>query len=213
MGLTGHFLPFTFTALYQNVYSERYAHLAAGVIVLYDHAITFDQEVELIWAERWSVVKGLFLMNRYYGLVAVLVDHYGIFFPATDIEVSRRFQVWQALTELVINVSTQGILQLRIFALYQDSNRLILHLMLAFFITSFASSAVLMGLIIAGIEVVLIPFTSDDRACVIIKTVRQGTFVWFPIFLFEGFLCALVHQKFVNLLFFACTSEKKRKKA
>ncbi|KAF9552823.1 hypothetical protein CPC08DRAFT_822657 [Agrocybe pediades] len=200
-----------FPTLYQSVYSGRYAHLAAEIIVLYDHgasittsvgrtesmrtsAITFDQEVDLIWAERWTAVKVLFLMNRYYGLAAVLVDHYGIFFPATDGEVSRRFQVWQAVTELVINFTTQGILQLRIYALHQEK-RLVLFLMLAFFAASFAISAVVMGLIIAGLGVVPISFTPDDRVCVITRTVAYGKFVWVPMFLFEGLLCALVVAK------------------
>ncbi|KDQ51715.1 hypothetical protein JAAARDRAFT_503028 [Jaapia argillacea MUCL 33604] len=53
--------------------------IAATLIAVYDHIITFDQEVELIWRKRWSISKVLFLMVRYCGngvIVAVL----GIFF-------------------------------------------------------------------------------------------------------------------------------------
>ncbi|KAI0797545.1 hypothetical protein C8Q75DRAFT_801484 [Abortiporus biennis] len=41
-------------------------------ILLYDHIITFGQEVATMWSSRWSVPKVLFLLNRYL-VVAILV--------------------------------------------------------------------------------------------------------------------------------------------
>ncbi|KAF9560655.1 hypothetical protein CPC08DRAFT_762573 [Agrocybe pediades] len=53
----------------KNVQSSRYAHLAAGTMVVYDQFLTFDQELNLIWRESFSIGKVLFLMIRYYALV------------------------------------------------------------------------------------------------------------------------------------------------
>ncbi|KAF9560656.1 hypothetical protein CPC08DRAFT_818130 [Agrocybe pediades] len=61
----------------KNVQSSRYAHLAAGSMIVYDQLITFDQEVNLIWRESFSIGKVLFLMIRYYALAVTAFDFYG----------------------------------------------------------------------------------------------------------------------------------------
>lgn len=35
------------------------------VILLYDHLLTFSDEIELVWKAKPSFAKGLFLFNRY----------------------------------------------------------------------------------------------------------------------------------------------------
>ncbi|KAA1476597.1 hypothetical protein DENSPDRAFT_933153 [Dentipellis sp. KUC8613] len=39
--------------------------LSSLVLLLYDHILTFSDEVELIWRSRWTVSKVIFLLNRY----------------------------------------------------------------------------------------------------------------------------------------------------
>ncbi|EEB89744.1 hypothetical protein MPER_12126, partial [Moniliophthora perniciosa FA553] len=46
---------------------------AAGVVILlYDHLLTFDDEVELIWKGEWRFPKLMFLFIRY--IVAIIPD-------------------------------------------------------------------------------------------------------------------------------------------
>lgn len=47
---------------YADVQATRFSELAASTIVIYDHFITFDQEVQLVWKARWTAGKYLFLL-------------------------------------------------------------------------------------------------------------------------------------------------------
>ncbi|KIM82169.1 hypothetical protein PILCRDRAFT_470574 [Piloderma croceum F 1598] len=53
-----------------------YIYLALAAVILYDHAITFDIEVQRIWSLNWRLPKILFLMNRY--VVPLLIVMRGI---------------------------------------------------------------------------------------------------------------------------------------
>ncbi|PIL27461.1 hypothetical protein GSI_10610 [Ganoderma sinense ZZ0214-1] len=55
----------------------RYAELASSMIILFDHVLTLDQEIELFWHAQWSLGKLLFLINRYYALCIVIFNNYG----------------------------------------------------------------------------------------------------------------------------------------
>ncbi|KAJ7677055.1 hypothetical protein DFH06DRAFT_1429128 [Mycena polygramma] len=49
----------------QNVFTTRYVSAAGVVVLLYDHLLTFDDEVEYIWKAPASLEKTLFLLLRY----------------------------------------------------------------------------------------------------------------------------------------------------
>lgn len=42
--------------------------------VTYDWALTFGQEVELIWRQHWSLMTILYLSLRYIGIIYVVVS-------------------------------------------------------------------------------------------------------------------------------------------
>lgn len=46
--------------------------VAAFVLLLWDHILTFEQEVKYIWPSRATVIKWLFLVNRY--LVCIILS-------------------------------------------------------------------------------------------------------------------------------------------
>jgi hypothetical protein len=49
------------------------------VLILYEHAITFDKEVEFIWKRKRSPITFLFVANRYgaalYGVLAIVAGY------------------------------------------------------------------------------------------------------------------------------------------
>ncbi|OCB87203.1 hypothetical protein A7U60_g5719 [Sanghuangporus baumii] len=73
-----------FGAAVSDVVAERglwYGRLcttSSSVIILYDHLITFSDEVHLIWKSRWSAGKALFLISRYYNVFTVF-RYYNVF--------------------------------------------------------------------------------------------------------------------------------------
>ncbi|KLO12767.1 hypothetical protein SCHPADRAFT_400011 [Schizopora paradoxa] len=60
-----------------DIQNTRYSELSSSAIIVYDHLITFDQEVEHVWNAPWTIGKTLFLINRYYTLFVVTFNNYG----------------------------------------------------------------------------------------------------------------------------------------
>jgi hypothetical protein len=52
------------TSVASTVETGRYCTLASWVLLLYDHIIHLDKEIELFWMKKWSVAKGLYLFVR-----------------------------------------------------------------------------------------------------------------------------------------------------
>ncbi|KAG1787061.1 uncharacterized protein HD556DRAFT_1449116 [Suillus plorans] len=51
-----------------------YFAVAAFVGITYDWALTFGQEVELVWRQRWSLVTVLYLSVRYLGILSAALS-------------------------------------------------------------------------------------------------------------------------------------------
>ncbi|RPD62693.1 hypothetical protein L227DRAFT_609267 [Lentinus tigrinus ALCF2SS1-6] len=60
-------------AVYDSLYLSNRSGLAAFAFLVYEYAITFDQEVHMFWAGRWTGASILFFMNRYIPILAYVV--------------------------------------------------------------------------------------------------------------------------------------------
>ncbi|KAF8497338.1 hypothetical protein JB92DRAFT_2987346, partial [Gautieria morchelliformis] len=69
--------------------------VAGAVLLIYDHVLTLNIEVGLIWSARWSVAKVLYFMVAYLGFSA------SIFIFGTML-VAHFLQVVRALCKLVV---------------------------------------------------------------------------------------------------------------
>ncbi|KAG1787068.1 uncharacterized protein HD556DRAFT_1503986 [Suillus plorans] len=112
-----------------------YFAVAAFVGVMYDWALTFGQEVELIWRQRWSLMTFLYLSVRYlgilYAVLAVLSSVPTI--PLTDTD-------W---TSTLIFPMLWVIMITRLHAMYQRSRN-----MLIFLIVTFLADNIFNGVVI-----------------------------------------------------------------
>ncbi|KIM74806.1 hypothetical protein PILCRDRAFT_827864 [Piloderma croceum F 1598] len=59
---------------------NNYVCVAFSMLLLYDHIITLDMEVEWIWTLRWRPPKIIFLINRYL-LTSLIVLWRVLFYP------------------------------------------------------------------------------------------------------------------------------------
>ncbi|QRV78145.1 hypothetical protein RhiJN_06160 [Ceratobasidium sp. AG-Ba] len=59
-----------------HVTASRHFSFAGFVILVYDHLLTFGDEVELIWSQPASVVSVIFVVNRYLAPVVLAIDIY-----------------------------------------------------------------------------------------------------------------------------------------
>ncbi|KAJ7126188.1 hypothetical protein C8R44DRAFT_121752 [Mycena epipterygia] len=65
---------------------DRSANVSALCLFVCDYFLTFPHEVQYFWASRWSLVKVLFFVNRYFTMVLVVFTVYFDLYPTPDIE-------------------------------------------------------------------------------------------------------------------------------
>ncbi|KAG0701490.1 hypothetical protein DFH29DRAFT_1080091, partial [Suillus ampliporus] len=100
------------------------AHFASYFVVvsfaglIYDWVLTFGQEVELIWRQRWSLMTVLYLSVRYlgiiYGVLNILTDVPTI--PVTD-AVSYIIFLAQDWVSVIVNAMLGVIIITRLHAM------------------------------------------------------------------------------------------------
>ncbi|KAG1809813.1 uncharacterized protein HD556DRAFT_1435540 [Suillus plorans] len=110
---------------------ESYYTVASTVVVIYDWALTFEQEFELVWKRRWSVTSVLYLALRYGGIIYAVFDIPGTVFD---------FEQWWMFT--IANIMLGVIMITRLHAMYQRSRKMLIFLVV-FFLTVTTTSAVI----------------------------------------------------------------------
>ncbi|KAF9006984.1 hypothetical protein BDQ17DRAFT_1423075 [Cyathus striatus] len=110
--------------------------------LLYDHAITLDQEVSKMWPLRMSIPKFLFFINRYLVEGMLLFNSAARTFQSEELFVVPVSSIF--VGSLLGTSVVQGILMLRIWALHRG-NKLALFIGL---ICYFGGMATLIGLVI-----------------------------------------------------------------
>ncbi|KAG1877386.1 hypothetical protein F4604DRAFT_618699 [Suillus subluteus] len=115
--------------------------VAASAGVMYDWVLTFGQEVELIWRQRWSLMTFLYLGVRYAGIgyivMYMLVDVPTI--SATDAVSLVTFDVYN-WTNVVLEVMLGVIMIARLHAMYQRSRKVLIFLVVIFLAITIASA-------------------------------------------------------------------------
>ncbi|KAJ7367838.1 hypothetical protein DFH08DRAFT_6715 [Mycena albidolilacea] len=98
--------------------STRLAAVGSATILLYDHLITIDQEIDLVWRKDWSLLKGVFIFHRYLGLACVLIELYAILNTNVSQSVSTFWFHWEMWAYTVVVLTTELVLLLWIFVIY-----------------------------------------------------------------------------------------------
>ncbi|KAF9455697.1 hypothetical protein BDZ94DRAFT_1315940 [Collybia nuda] len=93
-------------ALLDDYVGVRYTNIAFLMLLLYDHALTFDLEVSRIWTLPWRMPKILFLINRYLIPPMLLCDF---------------IAKWTAIPTILSIGTVEVMLILRVLAIYAHS--------------------------------------------------------------------------------------------
>ncbi|KAG1776700.1 hypothetical protein EV702DRAFT_1279221, partial [Suillus placidus] len=127
--------PFISSALISSYF------VAAGSAgIMYDWALTFGQEVELIWRQRWSLMTLLYLSVRYVGILFAVINIL-LYIPTvseTD-AVSQILFVALDWTSVVVNVLLGVIMITRLYAMYQRSRKVLILLVVVFLSVNIAN--------------------------------------------------------------------------
>ncbi|KAK7046448.1 hypothetical protein R3P38DRAFT_2873854 [Favolaschia claudopus] len=172
-----------------DIQATRFSQLASSAIIMFDHIITLDKEVELIWKRPWAAGKVIFIINRYYTMISLCVHEYYCTL-LHSLNCIRFFQ-WQGWTGLIACMIAEVILQMRLYALYFLSKRVLI-LMASAFILSSASSAVILGTVLHRIKAHAHPLPPTPTTFCAPSNVPSYFFAfWIPIISFESLLCFL----------------------
>ncbi|KAF9445273.1 hypothetical protein P691DRAFT_805935 [Macrolepiota fuliginosa MF-IS2] len=112
-----------------HLLAGKYFQLAAFIMLVYDHLLTFDQEVERIWKQRLSAASVLFLVNRYLTIMEFIVVLEAFHNPRWKGEVCRKSVAFEASGTIALVAVGELIMILRVFAIYGRNIRLLVVLM------------------------------------------------------------------------------------
>ncbi|KAF9255092.1 hypothetical protein L218DRAFT_1082020 [Marasmius fiardii PR-910] len=114
-----------------DLFAYKLYFTAASGLCMYDYLLTFQDEVDYMWSEKKGIVFYLFIVNRYFALAFCIVTLVAYFLPSWTYEVCNRFAIVEWLQALVIAITAEAVLLIRIYAL--TSHRPLV-LVLSFFI-------------------------------------------------------------------------------
>jgi len=110
-----------------GIMQTKYASLATFALIIYDHLLTLDMEIEHMWKRNFSVVTALFYLTRYYFLLAFAVTLFLFVIPVFGISSCERALLFLPLGAGVpFTLFPNCIIALRIYALYGRNNKLAL---------------------------------------------------------------------------------------
>jgi len=184
----------TLAVITGHIQASRYVSGAGLVVLLYDHMLTFDQELQLIWHTKMTWPKLLFLFNRYMVPIAMLLrtnDLSGIALPV----LSNTYCKWSVGTTTILGILTIGIsnllVLLRLWMIWDRNARLMYWTGFAFLM------AQIVAFIVAGFVVrftlPFVVFNPDFHACLIEEKPRINVgSLWVPGLAFEVMVFAVV---------------------
>ncbi|KAG2107490.1 uncharacterized protein F5147DRAFT_207273 [Suillus discolor] len=145
---------------------SSYFSVAAFVGLTYDWALTFGQEVELVWKQRWSLMTVLYLSVRYLGILyaALGILYYIPTISLTDTVSLTVYNLWSWMTVLVFAM-LWVISVTRLYAMYQGSRKILTLLIVTLLVVNIFDvvAGVLENLHVSGEELIL----SGTHQCLI----------------------------------------------
>ncbi|KAH9949009.1 hypothetical protein B0H21DRAFT_731189 [Amylocystis lapponica] len=168
---------------FRDVFATRYMGAVGLVALIYDHTLTFADEVALIWHAPPSFAKYAFLLNRYMvpgALITIAVEMCGF---DGNIFTDQRLLFSCAMMS-VVSVGIANLLVLLRVVLLWDHKPMILWLMVLGFVVSFTAQISTMVLMLIDLAPGVV-WSPVARMCITQKTSHIFTAVWASPMLFE----------------------------
>ncbi|KAI0095194.1 hypothetical protein BDY19DRAFT_73491 [Irpex rosettiformis] len=170
---------------------------AAIALLVYDHLISLDREIELVWRKRKAhPVFFLYVFNRFFVLAYYIFDSVPLTYNGI---VSTKICVFYLMLDVIVTTVTtlvvQVLLQLRIYALY-DRSRKVLLVLLVLCVFEATGMGILVALTMKHLFRTNIPDTSVG--CAYQNLPKISFFFFIPSLLYEPILCCMVAYKAIS---------------
>ncbi|KAF9221912.1 hypothetical protein BS17DRAFT_223178 [Gyrodon lividus] len=178
----------------------RYCQVATTMLVLYDHSINLDREINLVWfykktqglcqtqssRAKFDFTSTLYLLTRYLGEAVLIFTSVVYISTSFSLEIGAWLLNCQAWVTFISVWAIQGIMQVRVYAMWNRSRNVLLFMVLCFF-SELVSTSVLLGY-----HNVTSTTTALDHMCS--SNVEETNFMilYLPILIFECVLLLLV---------------------
>ncbi|KAG2113445.1 uncharacterized protein F5147DRAFT_46083 [Suillus discolor] len=141
-------------------------------VVVYDWVLTFGQEFELVWKQRWSFMTVLYICVRCMGLsYSVIIVLWNLPFSITD-SVGLIVYFLSAWIPIVVNAMLGVIMMIRIYAMYGRPKKMLIFLLVVLLSSTIASGVMTaMGnvgvsaeeLVLFGYHACLVEFDTNQK--------------------------------------------------
>jgi len=108
----------------------KYFQVAAFVLLVYDHMLTFSEEVERIWKQKITGPSILFMLNRYVTPLQFIIIIHAFNDPIWTPSACSRFVAFEGASTVALIAICELIMILRIYALYAKSTLILGSLMI-----------------------------------------------------------------------------------
>ncbi|KAG2360028.1 hypothetical protein BDR07DRAFT_173062 [Suillus spraguei] len=133
-----------------------YFVVASSAAIIYDWALTFGQETELIWRKRWSLMTILYLSLRCAGIIFVVVTMLWSL-PSVSLTdtVSTIIYYFQSGISVLVNAMLGVIMITRLYAMYQRSRKMLIFLVVFFLAVNITCAVIVASNRVSGVETIL----------------------------------------------------------
>lgn len=179
-----------------------YSYFMAGsfTAIIYDWALTFGQEFELVWKQRCSLMSVMYLCVRYAGILySIFCTLWYLPVSMTDAGCNIIYFV-QAWMPIVVNACLGVIMMTRIHAMYQGSKKILVFLIVVLLASTIASGImmVMANLTAVGEESILSGFhicvvSMDTAGIALNREILVPTSIWEILALFLAVWILIEH--------------------
>ncbi|KAF7289774.1 hypothetical protein MIND_01351300 [Mycena indigotica] len=107
-----------------EVFMMNYMRLIGVAILYWDHIVTFDKEVTLIWRRRKSLSSYCFFVNRYFAFFT-LIPSASVPFVTLSRTACAEFCTFRELVLLMTQTIVAAIMIIRLYALFRRDKRIL----------------------------------------------------------------------------------------
>ncbi|KAJ7466805.1 hypothetical protein B0H11DRAFT_2047752 [Mycena galericulata] len=108
----------------KQLVADNYLHLLGITILYWDHTITLDAEINLVWSRAKSLSSWCFFVNRYFAFLSEIVAAASpLLSVSTDI--CLRFSLFTEVVLFCTQVITGVVMIIRVYAIFGRSRRIL----------------------------------------------------------------------------------------
>ncbi|KAI6030663.1 hypothetical protein F5J12DRAFT_302759 [Pisolithus orientalis] len=142
-----------FLRIVKDAQTIQFLQVALTILLMYNYVLSLDDEIEYIWKKRISSVSVIYLMLRYFGITYMLYSSVALVTNTISIDKAptRSYPALSLWFNCLVSAANQIVLQLRLYALYSGSRR-VLFLMVPGFVVETIVMIVCITLVTMSID-------------------------------------------------------------